>query len=96
MCVWEGGIGGGGGRLLSYFIVPCEKFGVALPGYFRVLLCVQNNGMAASVWDFRVLLCVQTMVWLPVFGIFNVRADVDACDCTRGLCGHRQTVCTGS
>ena len=27
---------------------------------------------------------VQTMVWLPVFGIFNVRTDVDVCDCTRG------------
>ena len=24
------------------------------------------------------------MVWLSVFGIFNVRTDVDACDCTRG------------
>ena len=23
---------------------------------------------------------VQTMVWLPAFGIFNVRTDVDACD----------------
>ena len=32
--------------------------------------------------------CVQTMVWLPVFGICNVRSDVDARDCTRGLCGH--------
>ena len=30
--------------------------------------------------------CVQTMVWLPVFGIFNLRADVDAYDCTRGGC----------
>ena len=26
--------------------------------------------------------CVQTMVWLPVFGIFNVRVDVDSCNCT--------------
>ena len=25
-----------------------------------------------------VFVCVQTMVWLPVFGIFNVRTDVDA------------------
>ena len=24
-------------------------------------------------------------------GTFNVRADVDACDCTRGLYGHRET-----
>ena len=36
------------------------------------------------------------MVWLPMFGIFNVRADADACDCTRGLYGHRERVCTES
>ena len=36
------------------------------------------------------------MVWLPVFGIFHVRTDVDACDCTRGLYGDRNKVCTGS
>ena len=41
-------------------------------------------------------LCVQTVVWLPVFVILNVRAGVDACDCTRGLCGHRNRVCTKS
>ena len=29
--------------------------------------------------------CVQTMVWLPVFRVFNVRADVNARDCTQGL-----------
>ena len=40
--------------------------------------------------------CVQTMVWLSVFGIFNVRTDVDVCDWTRGLYGHRKRVCTGS
>ena len=28
--------------------------------------------------------CVQTMVWLPVMGILNVRTDVDACDCAQG------------
>ena len=43
-----------------------------------------------------VLSCVQTMVWLLVFGFFNVHTDVDACDCTRGLYGHRKRVCTGS
>ena len=36
------------------------------------------------------------MVWLPVFGIFNVHTDVDACDCTPGLYGHRKRDCTGS
>ena len=40
--------------------------------------------------------CVQTMVWLPVFGIFNMHTDVDACDCSPGMYGHRKRVCTGS
>ena len=31
-----------------------------------------------------------------MFVICNVRTDVDACDCTRGLYGHRRRVCTGS
>ena len=26
----------------------------------------------------------QTMVWLPVFGIFNMHMHVDVCDCTWG------------
>ena len=39
---------------------------------------------------------VQTRVWLPAFGNFNVSTDVDACDCTRRLCGHRKRVCIGS
>ena len=39
---------------------------------------------------------VQTMIWLPMFAIFNVNTDADACDCTRGLHGHRRRVCTGS
>ena len=32
-----------------------------------------------------VFLCLQTVVWLPVFGIFNMRPDFDACNCTPGL-----------
>ena len=42
--------------------------------------------------------CVQTMVWLPVipvFGIFNMRTDVDACDCTKRLYRHHKRACTG-
>ena len=27
--------------------------------------------------------CVQTKVWLPMLGIFYMRTDVYACDCTR-------------
>ena len=33
------------------------------------------------------------MAWLPVFGIVNVRTDVDACYCTLGLYGHRKRLC---
>ena len=33
---------------------------------------------------------VQTMVRLPKIGIFKLRTDVDACDSTRGLYGHRK------
>ena len=40
--------------------------------------------------------CVQTMVWLPVFWSFDVHTDLDACDCTQGMYGHRKRVCTGN
>ena len=43
-----------------------------------------------------VLSCVQTKVWLPVLGIFNMRTDVQTCDCTGGLYRHLRTVCTES
>ena len=45
---------------------------------------LQEIGVAFEIGVHVVFSCVQTMVWLPVFGIFNVRTDVDACDCTRG------------
>ena len=32
-----------------------------------------------------VVSCFQTIVWLPVLGIFHVRTAVKACDCTRGV-----------
>ena len=50
-----------------------------------------NSGRLTWVFS-----CVQTMVWLPVFGVFNVPADVDACDCTQRLYGHRKRVYTAS
>ena len=34
------------------------------------------------------------MVWLPVFGIFNMCTNVDGCDCTQG-CTDTVRVCTG-
>ena len=29
---------------------------------------------------------------LPVFGMFKVCMEVDVCNCTQGLCGHRQSL----
>ena len=43
-----------------------------------------------------VFLFVQTTVRLPVFRIFDVPTDADACDCTLGLYGHRKRVSTAS
>ena len=43
-----------------------------------------------TVWVIRdggsnLFQCVQIMLSLPVFGLFAIRTNVDACDCTRGL-----------
>ena len=32
---------------------------------------------------YATLSCFQTMIWLPVWGIFNVHSCVDACGCTQ-------------
>ena len=70
---------------VPYFFVPCGNFGSPYLGksqqpeeqrYPFLSVCAAFS-------------CVPTMVWLPVLGIFNVRADVDACDCTRGLYRHQ-------
>ena len=37
--------------------------------------------------------CFRTMVWLPVLGIFIVRTDVSACDCTWVLYGDLKRLC---
>ena len=41
-----------------------------------------NNGV-------QYFACVQTMIWLPVFGGFNLHTAVDACNCTRRFQGHK-------
>ena len=35
-------------------------------------------------------------VWLPAFGIFNMHANADACNCIWGLDKHHNRVCTES
>ena len=73
-----------------FFIVPCGKFGSPYLGKAQQPQEQRYPFLSMCV----VFPCVQTVVWLPVFGIFNVRTDVDACDCTRGLYGQRKRVCT--
>ena len=77
-----------------YFIVRGGNFGSPHLGTAQQLREQRYPFLSVCA----VFSCVQTMVWLPVFGIFNVRADVDAYDRTRGLCGHREKkkVCTES
>ena len=36
------------------------------------------------------------MFGIKLLHFLNIHTDVDACDCTRGLYGHRKRVCTGS
>ena len=76
---------------VSTSLSPCWKFGSP------------NLGMGQQPQEQRypflsvcaVFSCVQTVVWLPVLGIFNVHTYIDACDCTRGpSAGHRWRVCT--
>ena len=78
--------------LLSFFvfIVPCGKFGSPYLGMEQQPQEQRYPFLSVCV----VFWCVQTVVWLPVFGTFNVRTEVVANDCTRGLYGHRKRVCT--
>ena len=82
-------VGGGGGW---YFFVPCRKF--RSPYLGKAQQPQEQRYPFLSVC--AVFLCVQTMVWLPMFGIFNTHTDVPACNCTQGLYGHRKRVCTES
>ena len=73
---------------------------LSLAGSLGHLTWVRHHSCKSSAThscQCAVFLCAQTiMVWLPVFGIFLVHTDVDACICTLGLHGHRKTVCNGS
>ena len=73
-----------------FFFVPCRKFGSPYLGKQPEELCYPFLSACA------VFSCVQTMVWLSELGIFNVRTDADAWDCTRGLYGRRKRVCARS
>ena len=57
-------------------------------------------GATFHLWGLtKCVLCfphVPTMVWLSVFGIFNISADRSACNCLQELSGHLKGVCTDS
>ena len=77
---------------LKHFLVPCRKF--QSPYQSKTQQPQEQRYPFLSVC--AVFVCVQTMVWLPMFGISNVRTDVDACDSTQGLYRCHKRVCTGS
>ena len=78
----------------SIAVIPCEKFGSLFLGIARLQQPQEQRYPFLTVH--AVFSCVQTKVRLPVLWIFHVRTDVNARDCTRGLCGHRKRVCTES
>ena len=68
-------------RKWLYFFVSCRKFRSPYPGKTQ-----QPQEQRYPFLSMRaVFSCAQTMVRLPVFGIFNVHTDADTCDCMQGL-----------
>ena len=62
------------GSLVMGVSVLDSSVGLAIDVHFVVCVCV-------CVCVYSIFMC-QTVVWLPVFGIFNVCTDVDACNCS--------------
>ena len=80
----------------AFLVLPCPWREIQV----GCLTCIKRSSRKNSAT--HSYQCVQ---YFPVskrwygcqcFGIFNVRTDVNDCDCTRGLYGHRKRVCTGS
>ena len=78
--------------VIIYFFVPCGKIG--LPGKAQQPQEQRCPFLSVCV----VFSCGQTMIWLPVWGSFNVRTDTDVHAIAHGavLYGHRKRVCTES
>ena len=99
----QGAAGGGtrlpqgerGFLLLVFLGLLCQFVGkLGSPYLVRHSSCKSNA--AQSFIGVCIISCVQTVVCLPVFGIFNMHTDVDACTCTWGLYGHCDRVCSES
>ena len=81
------------------FFSPCFYVSASLflMGKLGHLTWVRHSSCKSSalypfLTECAIFSCVRTVVWLPAFGIFKVHTDVDACNCTRGLCRHRKKV----
>ena len=77
-------------KKFSTSLIPCKNFG--WPTWVRLQQPPEHRYPLLTVG--AVFLCVQTKEWLPMLGIFNVRINVKARDCIRGLYMHRKRVCT--
>ena len=86
--------------ILFYFSLQFFSTSSSLVGYSSRRSWVRHSSRKSSAT--HSYQCVQyfrvsaAMVRLPVFGIFNLHTDLNACDCTRGLYGHLKRVCTES
>ena len=67
--------------LFSTSFILCVKFG-----------SVQVTAATTHSLQYVLYSCVQTKVWLPKLGIFNVRTDVNVCNCIWGLYGHHKSL----
>ena len=79
--------------VVSTSFIPCGKCGSS---YLGKATAAAREALPILDGVCVVFSCVQTKVRLPVLGIFNVRLDVNACDCTQGLCMHHKRVCNES
>ena len=83
------------------FCSLCHYFIKSLWGNAGHLLCErkqqEQEQRYPSLPECAVHLCEQTVVWLPVFGIFSVPTDADVHSyCTQGLFKHWRTACAES
>ena len=86
--------------IFFFFFFFCSA-SLSLVGNSGHLNWVIKTAAARAALPFFISVCsVLTYPYngtrLPVFGIFNMRTDVDACDCTRGEYGHRKRICIKS
>ena len=83
----------------GYHLIPLSHLLLLFFCCFLTLLCplwkiwITRAAVPIPIVYSILFLCVQTK---PVFGTFNLHTDVDLCDCTQGLYGQHEGVCTES